>query len=112
MTQMAQGNTRNHWERTGQNVLYADGHVESQIHPFVGVGHDNIYTFGAAAGTTGGEGIEGPPRTRDDSVLLPVATADPTLITPPEVWERRSECLPIRRFRRFAQIKEMPLKSA
>jgi len=28
----------------GQNVLYLDGHVEWTLHPYCGVGYDNIWT--------------------------------------------------------------------
>jgi prepilin-type N-terminal cleavage/methylation domain-containing protein/prepilin-type processing-associated H-X9-DG protein len=36
-------NSRNH-EDDGQNVLYADGHVDFQATPLCGIGQDNIYT--------------------------------------------------------------------
>ncbi len=39
------GNSNNHG-KDGQNVLYADGHVEFQNNPFVGTNRDNIYTRG------------------------------------------------------------------
>ena len=29
----------------GQNVLFADGHVDFELTPIVGVDHDNIYTL-------------------------------------------------------------------
>jgi prepilin-type N-terminal cleavage/methylation domain-containing protein/prepilin-type processing-associated H-X9-DG protein len=41
--ELAKGNSPNHGQ-AGQNVLYADGHVEFQPTPFAGVGGDNIYT--------------------------------------------------------------------
>jgi prepilin-type N-terminal cleavage/methylation domain-containing protein/prepilin-type processing-associated H-X9-DG protein len=44
--QLAKGNSPNHGQ-AGQNVLYADGHVEFQPSPYVGVGSDNIYTADA-----------------------------------------------------------------
>jgi prepilin-type processing-associated H-X9-DG protein len=40
---LAAGNSRNH-DQAGQNVLYADGHVDFQATPYCGVEHDNIYT--------------------------------------------------------------------
>jgi prepilin-type N-terminal cleavage/methylation domain-containing protein/prepilin-type processing-associated H-X9-DG protein len=40
---MRAGNSNNH-DEDGQNVLYADGHVDWQTNPFVGVQRDNIYT--------------------------------------------------------------------
>jgi prepilin-type N-terminal cleavage/methylation domain-containing protein/prepilin-type processing-associated H-X9-DG protein len=41
--ELATGNSPNHGQ-AGQNVLYADGHVEFQPTPYAGVGGDNIYT--------------------------------------------------------------------
>ena len=45
--ELAKANSRNHG-RSGQNVLYADGHVQFQPTPYAGVGEgavrDNIYT--------------------------------------------------------------------
>ena len=44
---LAQGNSNNH-NKAGQNVLYADGHVDFATTPYCGVGvgakRDNIYT--------------------------------------------------------------------
>jgi len=40
---LAAGNSTNH-DQAGQNVLYADGHVDFQATPYCGVEHDNIYT--------------------------------------------------------------------
>ncbi len=45
-------NSRNH-NKTGQNVLYADGHCEWSATAFAGYNQDNIYTFAAGTGTTG-----------------------------------------------------------
>ena len=83
---MADGNTNNH-NGDGQNVLYADGHVEFQNTPFCGMQRsgtgataqgfrDNIYT--ATSGTTP-SGSKSPPCPQDqlDSILLP--TDDVTL---------------------------------
>jgi len=39
------GNSNNHG-KDGQNVLFADGHVEFDNNPFVGTNRDNIYTRG------------------------------------------------------------------
>jgi len=66
------GNSRNHGG-DGQNVLYADGHVEFQSTPFCGADQDNIYTYGPIDNTTGGDGIVGSPVDGKDSVLLPSA---------------------------------------
>jgi prepilin-type processing-associated H-X9-DG protein len=40
---MKTANSNNHNE-DGQNVLYADGHVEFQQNPFVGIDRDNVFT--------------------------------------------------------------------
>ncbi len=79
---MRGGNSPNH-HGDGQNVLFADGHVEFQNTPLCGAHRDNIYTYGDsgsdpvtnAARPTGGAGIVGSPVGPDDSVLLPVAGA-------------------------------------
>jgi prepilin-type N-terminal cleavage/methylation domain-containing protein/prepilin-type processing-associated H-X9-DG protein len=73
---MRLGNSQNH-NKDGQNVLYADGHVEFQNSPFVGVDRDNIYTrggavFGFNAGPTG-ENLYDSPYAANDSVLLPTS---------------------------------------
>jgi prepilin-type N-terminal cleavage/methylation domain-containing protein/prepilin-type processing-associated H-X9-DG protein len=80
--EMRNGNSNNH-SGNGQNVLYADGHVEFQNNPFCGMGRDNIYTYGASgsqANGGGGTGTVGSPVDVNDSVLLPtaiMATAPP-----------------------------------
>ncbi len=56
-------NSINH-EQDGQNVLYADGHVEFQTTPLCGMQRDNIYTNKSNQ-------IEGSPGDPTDSVLLP-----------------------------------------
>jgi prepilin-type N-terminal cleavage/methylation domain-containing protein/prepilin-type processing-associated H-X9-DG protein len=71
---MKQGNSNNH-DEDGQNVLYADGHVEFQQNPFVGVKRDMI--FARRANSTGFQSAASPacftggPYDADDSVLLP-----------------------------------------
>lgn len=57
-------NSRNH-EGRGQNVLFADNHVEFQRTPACGVNGDDIYTNKAGA-------VEASPLDPGDSVLLPV----------------------------------------
>lgn len=60
-------NSRNH-EGRGQNVLYADGHVQWESTPLVGIQHgsgpDNIYTNQNGA-------VIGSPVDATDSILLP-----------------------------------------
>ena len=74
---MQKANSNNH-KNDGQNVLYADGHVEFNSSPYCGsvrqnVGFkDNVYT--ANTNTSGEQGIESTgayPRDDLDSVLLP-----------------------------------------
>ncbi|HSI35344.1 MAG: prepilin-type N-terminal cleavage/methylation domain-containing protein [Phycisphaerae bacterium] len=69
---MKKANSFNH-QGQGQNVLYGDGHVEWQQHPFVGVNKDNIYTVsGSTDGTVPtSTTASGRPKWRGDSVLLP-----------------------------------------
>jgi prepilin-type processing-associated H-X9-DG protein len=80
---MSQANSRNH-NGDGQNVLYADGHVEYQNTPFCGpvrnagtprAFRDNVYTFGVT-GQPGG-GVRGSPVDGLDAVLLPTALDGP-----------------------------------
>ncbi|MDB5326333.1 MAG: hypothetical protein JWM57_1902 [Phycisphaerales bacterium] len=81
-------NSPNH-ELDGQNVLYADGHVDWSASAWAGVVQDNIYghnaprPFTAKSPTTLPEptsppttpiGIVGPPADGNDSVMLPVAS--------------------------------------
>ncbi len=63
---MEEANSPNH-EREGQNVLYADGHVTYEPTPFVGIGHDNIYT----ARTGRPPIVERSPADATDTLLLP-----------------------------------------
>ena len=86
---MAEAATRNHWRGIGQNLLFAEGHVECVVNPFVGVARDNVYTYGPVSASSGGVGVVGSPTSPQDSVLLPAATADPGLRTSPQVWQRR-----------------------
>jgi prepilin-type N-terminal cleavage/methylation domain-containing protein/prepilin-type processing-associated H-X9-DG protein len=82
-TQMMNANTNNH-NGDGQNVLYADGHVEFQNTPFCGMlrsppgattaaasFRDNIFTATAGAsaktGTTNNQG----PQDQNDTILYP-----------------------------------------
>ena len=60
---MQEANSRNH-EGDGQNVLYADGHVDWRQSVFVGVNGDDIYADKGATFT-------GPPGDVDDDVLVP-----------------------------------------
>jgi prepilin-type N-terminal cleavage/methylation domain-containing protein/prepilin-type processing-associated H-X9-DG protein len=68
---MRLGNSNNHG-KDGENVLYADGHVEFQNNPFVGVDRDNIYTRGGPLFSSGlGQDLVASPYAVNDSVLLP-----------------------------------------
>ncbi|MCS7034846.1 MAG: DUF1559 domain-containing protein [Phycisphaerae bacterium] len=70
---MKLANSNNH-DKDGQNVLYADAHVEFQQNPFVGVQRDHIY---ARRSGTGINQLADPktngPYDGNDSVLLPTA---------------------------------------
>lgn len=80
--QMRKGNSPNH-DQDGQNVLYADGHVDFVNTPFAGVQRDNIYTARTQATTIfagGGAGViltaaTLTPYDSADSVLLPFPAA-------------------------------------
>ncbi len=77
------GNSRNH-DGDGQNVLYADGHVEFLQTPLCGANNDNIYTAQSPeeaainngpepkTGGVGSSALDGnpDPRSANDSVLL------------------------------------------
>ena len=54
------GNSAAHWWR-GQNVLYKDLHADFANDPCVGIGSDNIYTFGGDPATGGGDPVGTPP---------------------------------------------------
>jgi prepilin-type N-terminal cleavage/methylation domain-containing protein/prepilin-type processing-associated H-X9-DG protein len=87
--EMAAANSNNH-AGDGQNVLYADGHVEFQNTPFCGMlrgtapasqYRDNIYTCGAGNGTglQGAEvAVKGASVDEKDSILLPIGIYGPT----------------------------------
>jgi prepilin-type processing-associated H-X9-DG protein len=81
--QMRQVNTRSHGGQ-GQNVLYADGHVEFQDTVFCGTlrtlpgaapERDNIYTANLHVGSP--SSINAPPNDPQDSVLLPTVMEGP-----------------------------------
>jgi prepilin-type processing-associated H-X9-DG protein len=69
---MCKANSRNHGG-AGQNVLFADGHVEFVTNPFCGAKKDNIYTVsgGADGALTTSKIVTGLPAWNGDSVLLP-----------------------------------------
>jgi prepilin-type N-terminal cleavage/methylation domain-containing protein len=83
--EMARANSHNH-RRAGQNVLYADMHVEFRKDPYCAQGGDNIYTARAAtplpdASTpdmtpSGVLGREFGPAWKADSYLVPTAEED------------------------------------
>ena len=69
--QMKAGNSNNH-NKDGQNVLYADGHVEFQSNAMCGLNHDNIFTYNSVTGPI--QYLIGPnsnPLDGNDSFLLP-----------------------------------------
>jgi len=75
--QMRQANSNNH-QKDGQNVLYADGHVDFMFNPFCGSANDNIYTRGGAnfapmvySFSPLGQNVLDSPYAVGDSVLLP-----------------------------------------
>ena len=80
---MRQINSPNH-AGDGQNLLYADGHAEWQMSPFVGRRRgagansqpDNIYTAGGP-GTGVPAAVVAAPVDADDNVLLPVSPTGP-----------------------------------
>ena len=83
--QMQTANSMNH-NGDGQNVLYADGHVEFHNTPFCGMPRtptagqpyrDNVYTYGVGYGGAAGVGVRGSPVDGLDSELLPTALDGP-----------------------------------
>jgi type II secretory pathway pseudopilin PulG len=70
-SQMALGNSNNH-NKQGQEVLYADFHVDWQTNPFCGVNQDNIYTAGGTLFYNSGiPTLVNSPYTINDSIMLP-----------------------------------------
>lgn len=69
-----EANSRNH-RRDGQNVMYADAHVDWSASVFAGAQQDNIFTFRKEAGSNAAQGenggIAGSPVDDMDSVMLP-----------------------------------------
>jgi len=70
-------NSLNH-DQDGQQVLYADGHVDWAASVWVGAGGDNIFAAGAAGRTdptvqTGGATLWASPCDDKDSILLPTS---------------------------------------
>lgn len=82
MSEMQKFNSPNH-RGSGQNVLYADGHVEFQQTPFAGAPkqqggpRDNVFTYGETTDQGSGAGVSGSPVDATDSVLLPTAAERP-----------------------------------
>ncbi|HWB52607.1 MAG TPA: DUF1559 domain-containing protein [Tepidisphaeraceae bacterium] len=77
---MKYANSTNH-DQDGENVLFADGHVDFVNNPFVGIQKDCIYTQSDITGTSStGNGnstvIVGSPSSANDSVLLPTDGSD------------------------------------
>ncbi|HUB25375.1 MAG TPA: hypothetical protein VL992_08085 [Tepidisphaeraceae bacterium] len=70
LAQMRRANSLNHG-RDGQNVLFADGHVEFDDTPLVGINHDNIYCRGAGGPGSDKSDLVNSPKDASDSVLLP-----------------------------------------
>jgi prepilin-type processing-associated H-X9-DG protein len=68
--ELRKANSRNH-NGEGQNVLYADGHVEFQVNPFCGLNNDNIYCRGPGGPGTAPSDLINSPQNKYDSVLLP-----------------------------------------
>jgi prepilin-type processing-associated H-X9-DG protein len=75
---MQLGNSLNH-SSEGQNVLYADGHVEWQSTPYGGENRgtnsntwlDNIYTVAASNQSSTGGLVSGLPYDDRDAIMLP-----------------------------------------
>ena len=70
--------SENH-ERSGQNVLYVDGHVKWSNRPDVGVGEDNIFLAANVMDYTGTEKPDSP----TDTFLLPAYSISATATTLP-----------------------------
>jgi hypothetical protein len=66
-------------EKLGQNVLYKDGSVRFERSPKVGIGGDNIYTYGGDPVSGGGDpNGTGPMRSGDGA---PVGNNDAYLVS-------------------------------
>jgi prepilin-type processing-associated H-X9-DG protein len=63
-------NSHNH-QSAGQNVLFADGHVEFDATIFAGVNQDNIYCRGMGGPNADKTDIVNSPKNATDTVLLP-----------------------------------------
>jgi len=63
--QMQWANSNNH-AKQGQNILFADGHVEFDNTALVGIARDNIYTSQESTST-----LAGSPLNASDSYLMP-----------------------------------------
>jgi prepilin-type N-terminal cleavage/methylation domain-containing protein/prepilin-type processing-associated H-X9-DG protein len=71
-SQMRAANSNNH-DKDGQNVLYADGHVDWTTSPYVGTQNDNIFTHRTVSTVTDkGTAASSSPYDGNDSVLLPI----------------------------------------
>jgi len=71
----------------GQNVLFKGGNVGWHETPQIGMGRDNIYTYGKAAGyTTGGDPVGTPPAGQGDISAAPQGDTDGLLVLD-ENWE-------------------------
>ena len=70
--EMRAGNSLNH-RGDGQNIVYADGHVEFAETPFAGVQRNNIFTVNSAElkHRNGPAVIRGTPSDANDAVMLP-----------------------------------------
>jgi prepilin-type processing-associated H-X9-DG protein len=68
--QIRSANSHNH-NRDGQNVLFADGHVEFDNSVFVGESQDNIYCRGMGGPNAAKTDLINSPKSNTDTVLLP-----------------------------------------
>jgi prepilin-type processing-associated H-X9-DG protein len=70
ITEIRAANSLNH-QKQGQNVLFADGHVEFDTSVFVGLNEDNIYCRGMGGPNSSSDDLINSPRNSRDTVLLP-----------------------------------------